>query len=692
MPLEPPKLDDRNFEEILAEAKLRLRRFCPEWTDFNDGDPGMALVQLFAWLTEQMLYKFNRVSERTYIQFLKQLNLELRAARPAQSHVALEMRETSDPQPQPVRARARFLVAGESGEPLTFETLQAIDLVPYKLDAVQVFDGLEYQDYSQLNESTAGVLPPLGRTPQRGNAIYLGFNPGRAAADAAFPTRLALRFFLPPTRLSNAADSDPLVSASRVPRLVWEFQSRLDDDRSDPDASLLRWRPLSVVEDGTRALTREGTVVLRGPGPDCLKRKSPKPIDDLERFWIRARLVDGAYPSESIPAIAFVRANVVEVENRATFAGEVVGVGDGTQTRFLLRMRPVDPDSLVLAIVGTDDQVVEKAVLKDDFYNSNENDLHYTLNANLGEIRFGNGKHGRIPAVGERLVALSYRAGGGAAGNVAAGRINAPPLGTSDIEKVTNPRPAAGGEDEETLEDLLERAPRILRGDNRAVTKGDYLRFAEEVPGVGRAAVLPQFLRRHPGISVPGAVTVVVIPREPRPNDDDPEGPLHFDPTTELLNAVARRLNEIRPAGTELSVVGPRPRLMELSVKIVPPAGVSDNQAREQVKKVLDRHFQPVEFPIPKPRLGAASAPCRVPPPQHWKIGASVFPSRLYEVIFKAVDEASGVSLVQDVVELTLKENGREVSLGDEVKLQVDELPRVRVSVVIDACRTGRRP
>ena len=66
-------LDDRTFEDLVAECILRIPRYCPEWTDFNPSDPGITLVELFAWLTDQMLMRFNKVPRRNYITFLELL-------------------------------------------------------------------------------------------------------------------------------------------------------------------------------------------------------------------------------------------------------------------------------------------------------------------------------------------------------------------------------------------------------------------------------------------------------------------------------------------------------------------------------------------------------------------------------------------------------------------------------------------
>ena len=61
MPLVVPKIDDRKYDQILAEALARIPVHNPEWTNFNDSDPGITLVQLFAFMTENLLYRSNLI-------------------------------------------------------------------------------------------------------------------------------------------------------------------------------------------------------------------------------------------------------------------------------------------------------------------------------------------------------------------------------------------------------------------------------------------------------------------------------------------------------------------------------------------------------------------------------------------------------------------------------------------------------
>ena len=71
MPLIAPNLDNRRFEDLLAEAKSLIPRYAPQWTDYNESDPGITLLELFSWLTELTIYRLNQVPDRNYIKFLR---------------------------------------------------------------------------------------------------------------------------------------------------------------------------------------------------------------------------------------------------------------------------------------------------------------------------------------------------------------------------------------------------------------------------------------------------------------------------------------------------------------------------------------------------------------------------------------------------------------------------------------------
>jgi len=77
MTLKPPNLDDRNFQQLLEEAKRIIKSECPQWTDLSPGDPGIVILELFAHLTETMIYRLNRLPEKAYVEFLRLIGVKL---------------------------------------------------------------------------------------------------------------------------------------------------------------------------------------------------------------------------------------------------------------------------------------------------------------------------------------------------------------------------------------------------------------------------------------------------------------------------------------------------------------------------------------------------------------------------------------------------------------------------------------
>src|ERR1700742_3059406 len=76
MPLPAPNLDDRRFQDIVDEAKRLIPRYCPEWTNHNVSDPRVALIELFAWMSEMVLFRLTQVPDRLYLHFLNMVGME----------------------------------------------------------------------------------------------------------------------------------------------------------------------------------------------------------------------------------------------------------------------------------------------------------------------------------------------------------------------------------------------------------------------------------------------------------------------------------------------------------------------------------------------------------------------------------------------------------------------------------------
>src|SRR5476651_1333620 len=86
MALPVPNLDDRRFQDLVDEAKRMVQQRCPEWTDHNVSDPGVTLIEAFAWMTDQLLYRLNRVPDRLYVKFLELIGVGLFPPTAARTH------------------------------------------------------------------------------------------------------------------------------------------------------------------------------------------------------------------------------------------------------------------------------------------------------------------------------------------------------------------------------------------------------------------------------------------------------------------------------------------------------------------------------------------------------------------------------------------------------------------------------
>src|SRR3954451_12971284 len=91
MSLPTPNLDDRTSQHLVDEAKRYVQRRCPTWTNHNVSDPGVTLIEAFAWMTDVLLYRLNRVPERVYVKFLDLIGLTLFPPTAAQVDVTFRL-------------------------------------------------------------------------------------------------------------------------------------------------------------------------------------------------------------------------------------------------------------------------------------------------------------------------------------------------------------------------------------------------------------------------------------------------------------------------------------------------------------------------------------------------------------------------------------------------------------------------
>jgi predicted phage baseplate assembly protein len=128
MPILSPQLDDLRYDAVVERLLRRIPVYAPEWTDWNDSDPGVTLIQLFAYLAEQVGFRLNQVPEKNYIELLKLLGVRLRPALAARTRIGVFLSDPTLVEGFVLDERSRFM--GKGSTPAIFESDVDVDLVP----------------------------------------------------------------------------------------------------------------------------------------------------------------------------------------------------------------------------------------------------------------------------------------------------------------------------------------------------------------------------------------------------------------------------------------------------------------------------------------------------------------------------------------------------------------------------------
>src|SRR5262245_222593 len=176
MALPAPKLDDRDFQMLVDEAKRLVQTRCPEWTDHNVSDPGVTLIEAFAQMVDQLIYRLNRVPDLNYVKFLEMIGVELRPPAAATGRVTFWL---SAPQPQSVAVRAEPQVATprtDIHDPIVFSTLRHLEIVPCSFArAGTSLVGAEPVDLTAALSGDQGFAA-FSQNPTPGDALLIGLS------------------------------------------------------------------------------------------------------------------------------------------------------------------------------------------------------------------------------------------------------------------------------------------------------------------------------------------------------------------------------------------------------------------------------------------------------------------------------------------------------------------------------------
>jgi hypothetical protein len=325
MTLPLPHLDDRRWVDLVDEGRALIPVYAPQWTDHNIHDPGITLMELFAWLTEMDIYRVNRIPEAHRLKFLALVGITPNPPQPAQTVVSLTLRDGNTEIELP--ASTEFEGRDPFGQIIRYRTLQDITIVPGKLAAIQTRNEKGSADLTSRFERVE-VLEIFGNDPKPGASLYLGFSAPlpmdtqvslfftiydarnnenereRIREERAQQLKACKRHFSP-VPFSDPEHNSPVPFSESVHhsvRTVWEF---LNDQGI--------WQcldPLSdQVVDKTRAFTLDGAVHIKVPSEMMKKRIGPV---DRDFYYIRCRFIEGAY--DKPPLVLFPAFNGVDCE------------------------------------------------------------------------------------------------------------------------------------------------------------------------------------------------------------------------------------------------------------------------------------------------------------------------------------------------------------------------------------------
>jgi len=598
MTLTAPILDDRKFQDLVDEAKKRIPRYCKEWTDHNVSDPGVTLVELFAWMTEVLLYRLNQVPDLHYIKFLEMLGITLQEAIPAKVPVTFWL---SAPQETPVVIPAHTEVAStqtETEPSIIFSTDAELHIFPPKLSDLytRVSAGKSGDEAHKktmrehnLRRLEAGVegFDLFSNPPQVNDALYFGFENDLSNHVLGFNLDFDS---------AGGAGVDPT-----LPPYVWEASTGQRDQR---------WETCEVELDTTKGMNTPGRIRIYVP------KMGPYKVQQKTRYWVRARIKEisaveqksGMRPYDVTPRLRKVAVSswggTASAIHAQQISREYLGQSDGTPgQRFHLQFAPIlkrqPGEHLTVQVEGGPPKVWSET---NDFADSNTEDRHFTLDSQSGELRFGPAVrqpdgtmklYGAIPPRGSNLIFERYRYGGGQEGNVQSGILNTLKTSIPFVARVANRQPAWGGLDSETLEAAMMRAPALLRSRQRAVTEGDYEFLARQAlpAAIGRVKCL-QPRPAEAGRVIPGQVYVLVIPRLPYPERF--LEPKQLELKDEDIALLDQYLEERRLLTTRLEIRPPAYYWISAKVKLRATPGVDQASVEAEALARLYRFINPL--------------------------------------------------------------------------------------------------
>lgn len=610
MPLPAPNLDDRRFQGLVDDAKRLVQARCPEWTDHNVSDPGVTLIETFAFMMDQLLYRLNRVPDRNYVKFLDLIGVRLFPSTAARVDCTFWL---AAPQPASVVVPEGSEVATPRGErtdsAVAFTTVEDLTIVPCERTYLNtILSGNNFRDHTEALHLAPVTV--FSDQPEPGEVMLVGLS-------AAVP-RCAVRLRMDCRIEGIGVDPDD-------PPLVWEAYNG--------DS----WVVCELDKDTTGGLNRAGDVIVHVPEDHRMAV-----IQQLRAGWLRARVTapeEGQPFYSSSPLLMKIDAETVggtiPTVQAEVVENEVLGVCEGVpgQSFQLERAPMVGAGEPIVFEVSTEDGWDEWSEVG-DFAGSGPEDPHFVLDWVQGELKLGPAvrladgslvQYGAVPPKGAVARVRRYRSGGGRRGNVARGTIKISRRTVPFVSRVENRHPASGGVDGETVEEAKVRGPISLRTLGRAVTTEDYEQLAHEAaPEAARVRAVPATTAEDAG-----GVRVLMVPAAA----DDETGRLPFEqliPPTDMLETVAAYLDRRRTIGARVVVEPPAYQGVTVVAVLRPRSWVDPARLQTAATRELFHYLHPLS--------GG-------PDGDGWPFGRPVHMGEIFSVL----QALHGTELVEDV-------------------------------------------
>ena len=571
MSLPTPMLDDRRFQDIVDEAKRLIPRHCPEWTDHNLSDPGIAMVELFAWMTDMLIYRLNQVPDVLYTRFLELMGIRPYPAAPAHGDITFWL---SAPQDEPVVVPAGTQVATvrtDREESIVFMTDADLTIAQPEMSACLTAtpDGRFQDKWDDLRATGQEVACFAGPAP--GDAIYFGFDEPLTGATL---------------ELTIEARIEGIGVLPDRPPWMWETWTGES------------WAPATVYRDDTSGLNAGGALVLLLAGAH-----EPLMLGPARAHWLRCRFTEpteGQAPYLQSPQLSSVTATVlggtVSAHHGQPAPARLIGRSDGSPGQvFRVPRAPVLPrrEGETIRVVSADGD--QDWIEVSDFTASDTDSPHFVWDGNTGEVTFGprvtypDGTvrhHGAIPPIDARIEATPHRVGGGARGNVGAGTLTVVRSAIPFVASAENLQPTRGGVDPEDIENAKVRGPISLRTGQRAVTARDFEQLTlESSPEVARARCLAPD-------DGSGVIRLLVVPRLLVA----PEG-LALDDLSlsdDLYETIEAYLDERRIVGTTVEVTTPSYQGITVVTRLRGAPGARPEHVRDRALTLLYDYVNPL--------------------------------------------------------------------------------------------------